>query len=237
MKAETVVTAGLPSEAATPRSPGVQPGTMARRLQIHTIQVLLNAVTNGRRPGHPGATVPVHEPVPCWRWGVDPAIQEFVERLGMESQSEDMARTAGRMFAYMLVRGGPCSGDELVARLQISRGGVSMSTRYLEARGLLERTGRPGDQRIYYRLPDDPFGNLVEQSLEHRRRIRDLTHDARVALQDATPDPEFEGCVDRLERMETFYDLVVGRMEKGLRAWRSSVAAATAGRTDEDQRE
>lgn len=153
---------------------------------------------------------------------MDPAVQEFVERFGMETQCEDLARTAARVFAYMVLRGGPSSGDELAGTLQISRGGVSMSTRFLESRGLLERTGRPGDQRVYYRIPEDPFGNLIEQSLEHRRRIRDVTHEARLALQDVELGPEFEGGVERLQRMEQFYDLVVGRMETGLKAWRAS---------------
>ncbi|MDP2479424.1 MAG: hypothetical protein Q8W51_01055 [Candidatus Palauibacterales bacterium] len=163
---------------------------------------------------------------------MDPAVQEFVERIGMETQCEDLARTAGRVFAYMVLRGGPSSGDELASTLQISRGGVSMSTRYLESRGLLERTGRPGDQRVYYQLPEDPFGNLIEQSLEHRRRIRDVTREARIALQDVELGPEFEGGVERLERMEAFYDLVVGRMETGLKTWRSAAGEVVTRQVD-----
>lgn len=159
---------------------------------------------------------------------MDPAVQEFVERFGMETQCEDLARTAARVFAYMVLRGGPTSGDELAGALQISRGGVSMSTRFLESRGLLERTGRPGDQRVYYRIPDDPFGNLIEQSLEHRRRIRDVTHDARVSLEGVELGPEFEGGIERLQRMEAFYDMVVRRMETGLETWRASAGRAGA---------
>lgn len=153
---------------------------------------------------------------------MEPAIEEFIERLGMETQCEDLARTAGRVFAYMVVRGGPCSGDELAETLQISRGGVSMSTRSLESRGLIERMGLPGDQKVYYRLPDDPFGNLVEGALERRRRIRDITRHARTALDGVQLEPELEGAADRLARMEAFYELVVRRMETGLQAWKAS---------------
>jgi len=160
---------------------------------------------------------------------LDAAVEEFIERMGMEAQCEGLARTAARVFAYMVVRGGPCSGDELAEELEISRGGVSMSTRYLESRGLLERTGLPGDQKVYHQMPDDPFGNLVETSLERRRRIRDMTREARLALEareGGDGDEDLEGAPERLARMEAFYDHVVARMETGLKTWKETDGAS-----------
>ncbi len=164
---------------------------------------------------------------------MDPAVEEFVERFGLETKTEGLARTAGRVFAYLLVRGEPCSCDELAQELQISRGGVSMSTRYLESRDLAERTGVPGDQRIYYRIPEDPFANLILNSLERRRRIHDLTRDARRALGDRPLDERYEGATDRLARMERFYEMVIGRMETGLEAWRAADGVREDERTSE----
>ncbi|HKK27718.1 MAG TPA: MarR family transcriptional regulator [Gemmatimonadota bacterium] len=160
---------------------------------------------------------------------MDTVVEEFIERMGMEARCEGLARTAARVFAYMVVRGGPCSGDELAETLEISRGGVSMSTRYLESRGLLERTGLPGDQRVYHQMPDDPFGNLVETALERRRRIRDVTREARLALETREEGDEgFEGAAERLARMEAFYDHVVARMETGLETWKETERASSA---------
>jgi len=167
---------------------------------------------------------------------VNPALEEFIERIGMEAQCEGLARTAARVFAYMVLRGGPCPGEELAEALQISRGGVSMSTRYLEFRGLLERTGLSGDQRVYYQMPEDPYGNLVESSLEHRRRLRDITRDARRSLEESAADAELDGARERLRRMEAFYDHVVRRMETGLESWKESDRAAAAAVDDSAER-
>lgn len=165
---------------------------------------------------------------------MQPVVQEFVERVGMETRAEELARTAGRVFAYMVLRGGPCPAEELADELDVSRGGVSMSTRYLESRGLLERTGRPGDQKVYYRIPADPYGNLVEETLERRRRIREITREARRGVEAAELGSEFGGAAERLGRMEAFYDLVVRRMEEGLEEWRSSSASPSG---DSEERE
>jgi DNA-binding transcriptional regulator GbsR (MarR family) len=167
---------------------------------------------------------------------VDPAIEEFIERFGLETKTEGLARTAGRVFAYLLVRAEPCSCEELAEELQISRGGVSMSTRYLESRDLVERTGLPGDQRLFYRIPDDPFANLTQNSLERRRRIRDLTREARLALSERAVGTEFGGAMERLTRMESFYDMVIKRMEEGLAAWKAADASRTGERIGGDAR-
>jgi DNA-binding transcriptional regulator GbsR (MarR family) len=169
---------------------------------------------------------------------MEPALREFIEQMGLKTEAEGLSRTAGRLFAYMVVVRGPCTAEELSDSLSMSRGNVSMTTRLLESKGLLERTTRPGDQRIYYRLPDDPYQNLLVGNLERRRTLREVVATARATLErdgaDAPP-----GTLERLRVFESYYDLVTANLEDLLVRWRDrdgedGAAQHEEGKVDDD---
>jgi DNA-binding transcriptional regulator GbsR (MarR family) len=151
---------------------------------------------------------------------MDANVQQFVERLGLEARTEGLARTAARLFGYLVIEGGPCTSEELADALQVSRGNISMTTQYLETRGLIERTAVSGDARVYFRIAPDPYGNLVTASLDRRRRIRDSVAEARAALQESG-NGERGAALERLTRMEAFYNLLIEAMEGLLIRWRT----------------
>jgi len=147
-----------------------------------------------------------------------PAVERFVERLGLASQAEGMPRIAGRILAYLMITGASCGLDELAEGLRVSRASISTNTRFLETLGVLERVTRPGSRGDYYQLGEDPYGRLVQGAVRRLHRMKELLADARrsfpASLTDATA---------RIAEMEAFYDLQIRHAEAALGEWRVPV--------------
>ena len=81
--------------------------------------------------------------------------RRLVEIGGSVAQDFGMGRVVGQVLTELYLRDGPCSLDELVSDLGLSKAAVSIATRRLEALGLVRRAWRPGDRRLYYRTADN----------------------------------------------------------------------------------
>lgn len=147
---------------------------------------------------------------------LEEAVTEFVEQLGLLAEAEGLPRTSGRIMGLMLVCEGPYTLEDLQDELQISRGSASTNTRRLEDLGVVERTTRPGERKVYFRLTDDPYGRIVENRLERMRSIQELV-DRSI---DHIPD-EYEKGKRRLDYMRQFYELVIEETASIIREWRS----------------
>lgn len=146
---------------------------------------------------------------------LEEAVSEFVEQMGLHAEAEGLPRTAGRIMGLMLVCEGPYTLDQLQDELQISRGSASTNTRRLEELGVVERTTRPGERKVYYRLTDDPYGRIVESRLERMRKIEELVERSI----DRIPD-EYEKGKRRLDYMRQFYELIIDETDALIREWR-----------------
>ena len=151
---------------------------------------------------------------------MEAALEEFIEQMGMKTEAEGLSRAAGRLFAYLVVVGGPCTAEELGAALSMSRGNVSMTTRLLASKGLVERITRPGEQRIYYRLPEDPYSNLMAGSLQRRLRLQEVVTRARSAVEREAADAP-QGALERLRVFESYYETWTRSLEALLGEWRA----------------
>lgn len=79
----------------------------------------------------------------------------------------------------------------------------------------MERTTRPGDRKVYYRLTDDPCGRIVESRLERMRKVQRQVDRSL----DAIPE-EYENGKCRLDYMRKFYELIVEETDALIREWR-----------------
>lgn len=143
--------------------------------------------------------------------------ERFVERLGIATEEEGLPRISGRLLALMLLEEEPLSFDELADRLQVSRSSVSTNTRILENRGIIERTGRPGDRRTYYRVADDPYEGMISTLIRRKRKVKEIIQETLRELEG--PD---ERSRVRLERMLRFYELTVSALESMMAEWQDA---------------
>lgn len=147
----------------------------------------------------------------------------FIERMGVVAEEEGIPRICGRLLGLMLLEDGPSSFDDLVDRLRVSRSSISTNTRLLETRGILERTGLPGDRHTYYRLAEDPYGQMLSTTLRRKRQMKRVVEEALEEL-----PPEAEGARMRLETMRRFHEIVIHNLESVIEEWRDDVDSSAS---------
>lgn len=140
--------------------------------------------------------------------------ERFIERMGLLAENDDMPRISGRLLGLLLLEAGPFSFDQLVERLQVSRASISTNVRFLEERGFLERTGRPGERQVYVRMTEDPFKGLVTAVLRRKRRWLEV---AGRTLDELPPDAE--GARGRLRTMQRFHEMIIETLEDIMARW------------------
>jgi DNA-binding MarR family transcriptional regulator len=107
---------------------------------------------------------------------------EFVARLAALAEVIGLRRTAGRLFALLLLSEEPCSLDEIARRLGVTKAAISIDGRQLEERGLVVRQRRAGDRKHYYAITEDLFGVAMRQRISHWRDVRDAVREVRGQL-------------------------------------------------------
>ena len=142
-------------------------------------------------------------------------ISEFVERVGLLWEAEGLPRIAGRIYAVTLLSPRPCSLDEIAEGLGVSKASVSNDTRLLAKMGFLERIGRPGDRKSYYRITDDSMERTLTTRVA-RLRLFQETIAAGVSL---PVDTEIRG---RLKLHDKAYRTVIRALEEAVAELRTT---------------
>lgn len=136
----------------------------------------------------------------------------FILEWGRMSSSWGINRTMAQIHALLFVSGIPMTVNEIMERLQISRGNASMNLRELMDWGLVRRFRRPGDRKDTYLSETDPYQMFVRLIRERKRRELDPTADViRECLGKlpVNPDGELERTLRvRLEALIEIFDLI-----------------------------
>ncbi len=145
---------------------------------------------------------------------MDEAEIEFIESMGLMFKEDGLPRIAGRIHGLLLLSEEALSLDQMADELQVSKASTSTNARMLERMGLVERTGKPGDRRDYYRST----GDAIEGSLERVRRRMELMLDL---LESTIPeiDNQREVARMRLETMRDWHRFLLVEMEDLLDRW------------------
>lgn len=100
---------------------------------------------------------------------LDRAHGRFIERWADMAASWGVPRSMAEVHALLFIDGGSFNTDQLMARLGISRGNASMTTRTLVEWGLIERTHNAADRRDYFRAEQDVW-KLFATVIRARKR-------------------------------------------------------------------
>jgi DNA-binding transcriptional regulator GbsR (MarR family) len=101
-----------------------------------------------------------------------PRAHQFVERFAVALETDGFPRIAGRIFALLMISDSEMSLDSIAETVGASKASVSVNTRFLETKGLIERISRTGDRRDYYQTIRNPFVHTMEQRIERWDRVR-----------------------------------------------------------------
>lgn len=127
-------------------------------------------------------------------------LADFVEQLGIGLESSGLPRAAGRMLAWLMVCDPPeQTADDLATALVASRGGVSTTVRLLVQMQLVERVGRAGERRSYYRVVPHVWDQAMTAQSAPITLMRQVADRGLAILADAGP-----GRRERLAEMRDY---------------------------------
>lgn len=140
------------------------------------------------------------------------AQDQFILEWGRMSSSWGINRTMAQIHALLFVTGVPLEVNEIMERLQISRGNASMNLRELMDWGVVRRFRQPGDRKDTYISETDPFLTLVRIVKERKRREIDPTTDALreviAKLPEGHSNDDVRSLRNRLSALLEIFDLI-----------------------------
>jgi HTH-type transcriptional regulator, glycine betaine synthesis regulator len=95
---------------------------------------------------------------------------EFVELWGSMSSLWGINPTMARIHGLLFISSGLLTSDDIMERLTISRGNVSMNLAKLLEWGLVRRVHKPGDRRDYYESLRDVWEMFATVAAQRKRR-------------------------------------------------------------------
>src|SRR6266436_1391768 len=137
----------------------------------------------------------------------------FVDLWDTMSSLWGISPTMARMHGLLYITGAALSMDDIMARLAISRGNVSMNLSKLVEWGLVRRVHRRGDRREYYQSLSDVWEMFTLVAAQRKRReIDPILTTLRRCRQALSPEtlgnhaktPEAHRRYQRVEDLLTF---------------------------------
>jgi HTH-type transcriptional regulator, glycine betaine synthesis regulator len=142
------------------------------------------------------------------------AQDTFIRRWGEMGQTWGINRTMAEIHALLYINGLPLCTDDVMARLNISRGNASMSLRSLCDWGIIRRIHKRGERREYFESLSDVWEMFSIIAAERKRREMDpvletIRHcqqmlDESTLGKKAAKQPQVQLTRQRLAQMEEF---------------------------------
>ena len=163
---------------------------------------------------------------------------EFVATWGQMGATWGIPRTMAEIHALLYIVGHALCTDEIMERLDISRGSASMSIKSLLEWGIVFRTHKRGDRKEYFKAEQDVwklFRTIIRErkrreidpalsSLRHCRSMTDMPQASLKALgvddfEEAvgSHNQRVEDMLDFLEMVDRLADKFISPNGKGLR--------------------
>ena len=137
----------------------------------------------------------------------------FIRRFGEMGQTWGINRTMAEIHAFLYITGQAKCTDDVMERLNISRGNASMSLRALCDWGIIRRMHRRGERREYFESLSDVWEMFSIIAAERKRReldpVIEALHQCRqmvdeAAMGKAAHDHPITLTRARLDDMEEF---------------------------------
>ncbi len=172
------------------------------------------------------------------------AQDRFIASWGRMGSVWGISRTMAEVHALLYITGSPMCTDEIMDRLGVSRGNVSMSVRSLLEWAVIEKVRLPGDRKEYFQAEQDVWSMLRAIARERIKREVDPLLDALDEIGELGPQLEsnFEDDVlelyKRLDEVRDGFELITtiahkfaGPRGAGLQTAARLLAKAPVGRS------
>ncbi|MEM9754107.1 MAG: hypothetical protein AAF916_12100 [Planctomycetota bacterium] len=171
---------------------------------------------------------------------------QFIRRWGEMGATWGINRTQAEIFAFLYVTGQPQCTDDVMDRLNISRGNASMSLRALCDWGIIRRFHRRGERRDYFEALEDVWEVMSIITAERKKRemdpVLDTIRECREMLEatavgaSAAKEDKVATSRRRLADMEDFmaatnqiFEVFIAGAKSGLRKMATQLLGALNG--------
>lgn len=140
------------------------------------------------------------------------AQDQFIATWGQMGSAWGISRTMAEIHALLYITGQPLCTDDVMRRLQISRGNTSMSLRALVDWGIVYRTHKRGDRKEYYQADLDVWSLFRTIVRQRTKREIDPLLVSLYELRDLAIRSDDPAAIaqhhDRLDAMIEFFKIV-----------------------------
>ena len=136
-------------------------------------------------------------------------IERFIEAWGRMGSVWGISRTMAEVHALLYITGEAMCTDDIMGRLEISRGNASMSVRALLDWGVIARVHRRGDRKEYFQAEQDIWSIFRAIVRERVKREVDPLLVSLHEIRDRTgddPAPTDADIERRLDEMIGFFE-------------------------------
>jgi len=177
----------------------------------------------------PSSEMPIGTSPTAAQDGLEHSRDTFITHWAEMGSSWGVPRSVAEVHALLFIEGRAMCADEIMERLQVSRGSVSMTLRTLSEWGIVTKTHQRGDRKEYFEAEQDVW-NLLSLIVRARKRreleplLAALDETRHAANGETTAsDAELKAHIDRLDsmhdalqRLDRLSDRFIGRGGKGL---------------------
>jgi HTH-type transcriptional regulator, glycine betaine synthesis regulator len=136
------------------------------------------------------------------------AQDRFIAAWGQMGSTWGISRTMAEVHALLYIAGEPLCTDDVMERLEISRGNASMSLRALVDWGIIARVHKRGDRKEYFAAEQDPWVIVRAVVAERMRREVHPVLAGLAEIRDSTRDVargEGKGAAELAARVEAHH--------------------------------
>lgn len=105
----------------------------------------------------------------CITMELEEAKQQFIQAWGTLGSNWGINRTMAQVHALLMISPEALCADDIMERLQISRGNANMNIRALIDWGLVFKQLKPGQRREYF-VSERDIWKVVKQIIIHRKK-------------------------------------------------------------------
>ena len=100
---------------------------------------------------------------------LEEAQEKFVSEWGRLSCNWGVNKAMGQIHAYLLISADPLNCDDIMGKLEMSRGNVNMNVKNLIHWGLIKKSSMKGCRKDYYTAEKDLW-KVFQLIISHRKR-------------------------------------------------------------------
>lgn len=156
---------------------------------------------------------------------LEEAQEKFIQAWGALASSWGINRTMSQVHALLMIAPEPMSAEEIMERLNISRGNANMNLRALIDWGLVSKELKQGDRKEYFVAEKDIW--TIAMRIIQERKKRELNPVSRIIEQvsDVEIDPNnpeavaFQQTIENIQKFVTNADLLLTRISNADENW------------------